>query len=330
MKKIFLSIQIIFFASFSNNIFANCGTSSCPLFIYSPLTQGFFSIGLSHEYIYQNQIFVGSSRSFIGAIPRHHDEVSTLNQVTTFSIGYGIFDFGSLNFSIPFIHREHSHIHNHHGEELWEYWNFSAIGDMTLLTNVAVLKNINDNSSYVLNLNAGIKIPTGVTDIVNQEGEEAEVTLQPGNGSTDFIFGASFYKNLTSIPALSGSAYSEFPISIGVSYKLNNKGTYDYKLGNEFLLHLSTAYRFLEKASLLLQINARFQDHADVGTTGESREDTGGKWIFVSPGLKFYLSEDISLNSYVQIPIYRNVNGIQQAAAYNLQFGIQKEIDLLN
>jgi hypothetical protein len=271
---------------------------------------------------------VGSNKSFVGAIPQRHDEVSTLNQLTSFSLGYGVSDFLSLDFILPFIHREHSHIHNHQGEEIWQRWNFSGIGDMTLLANVFLFNDIEENS--FINVITGIKIPTGVTDIVNQEGEEAEVTLQPGSGSTDFILGATYSRNLFSIPMMSGSMYSTFPVTFNINYKLNTKGTDDYKFGNELLIHLSTAYRFIEKASLLLQVNAKFQNRADVGSTNEPRESTGGEWIFVSPGLKFYLSEALSVYSYFQVPLYQSVNGIQQVAPYNLQFGIQQEINLIN
>jgi hypothetical protein len=57
-----------------------------------------FFIGISHEYINQNQIYVGPDQSFIGALHGHHDEVSTLNQITNFYLGYSITDFLTLNF----------------------------------------------------------------------------------------------------------------------------------------------------------------------------------------------------------------------------------------
>jgi hypothetical protein len=264
----------------------------------------------------------------VGAIPQHHDEVSTLNQLTYFSLGYGIFDFLSIDFSIPYVHREHSHIHKHDGGEIRESWNFSGFGDMTLLSHLSFFNNSENN--YSINFTAGIKLPTGVTDALNDEGEAAEVTIQPGTGSTDFIFGAQYSTDILSVPNLTQSSYSAFPLSFSVNYKWNTKGTDDYKFGNELLLHLSTAYRFMEKAAILFQLNAKFQDRADIGGTNEPRESTGGEWLFVSPGLKFYLIDSFSLYGYFQIPVYQNVNGIQQAAAYNLQLGLQQEINLVD
>jgi hypothetical protein len=327
MKTKYLLFILLFFIAFEKT-YGSCGSSSCPLYVFNPLSRGYFSLGLSYEYIYQNQIYVGSDKSFVGAIPEHHDEVSTLNQITALTLGYTAFDFLRLDFALPFIHREHSHIHNHEGEQLWEYWNFTGVGDAIITGNFSILS-IGDDLLN-LNLNAGVKLPTGITDVKNNEGEEAEVTIQPGTGSTDLIFGTVFSKNLASLQTLSGEQYSSFPVVLSVNYRLNGKGTDDYKFGNELLLHLSTAYRFVEKISLLLQVNARFMEHSDVGTTGEPEENTGGKWIFLSPGLKFYLSDDISLYSYLQLPVYQNVNGIQQTAKYNLKFGINKELNILD
>jgi hypothetical protein len=306
----------------------SCGTANCPLFINNPFLKGIFLFGLSYEYIYQDEIFIGSNRSFVGAIPQHHDEVSTLNQLTNFSLGYTFTDFLTFNFNVPFIRREHTHIDNEDNEAIPESWNFSAIGDLNLISNISLYRDEETRSG--LSFNAGIKLPTGITDIKNDEGEEAEVPLQPGSGSVDYMIGATYSQNLGSLPVLSGSEFSELPLILNINYRINNKGTDDYKFGNTLFIHLSTAYRFIEKLSLLLQVNAKFQNKADVGSTGEPEGNTGGQWLFLSPGLKFHIFDNLSLSSYFQIPLYQNYNGIQQAAPYNLQFAVQQEIDFLN
>ena len=327
MYKIVLSSLLILFIS-NINAAPGCGTANCPLHINNPIMKGLFFFGISHEYIYQDQIFVGSNKSFVGAIPQHHDEVSTLNQITNFSLGYSFTDFLTFNLNLPYIHREHSHIHHHQGEDRIESWNFNSIGDLNLISNISLFKN--DETRSGLDFIAGIKLPTGVTDIKNSEGEEAEVTLQPGSGSVDFIVGAAYSQNLSSVPVLSGSGFSELPLTLNINYRINNKGTDDYKFGNALFIHLGTAYRFIDKLSLLLQLNAKFQNKANVGLTNEPEENTGGNWLFLSPGLKFHLFSSLSISSYVQIPLYQNYNGIQQAAPYNLQFSFQQEIDFLN
>ncbi len=78
-----------------------------------------------------------------------------------------------------------------------------------------------------------------------------------------------------------------------------------------------------------MQVNGRFQGYADVGSTHEPRENTGGTWIYASPGLSIDLLENVSFTGFVQIPVHQYVNGIQQTARYNLQLGLSVNSDLL-
>jgi hypothetical protein len=182
--------------------------------------------------------------------------------------------------------------------------------------------------SPYLTLQVGAKLPSGVINATSTEGEQAEATIQPGTGSLDVIFGFNYRQTIFSVPTASGDS-SALPLIVGVSYQVNGKGTNDYQLGNTWLAHLGTEYQFLKRASLLLQANGMFRDFADVGSTGEFPQNTGGTWVFVSPGFSLQLDDAISAYMYVQIPVYRNVHGIQQTAKFNLLFGLSAYIGLL-
>jgi hypothetical protein len=327
MKKTIIFPIFLLIHAIAADAVASCGSASCPLNNHRYLKSGWLQLGLTHEYINQDQVFVGSDKAFVGAIMRHHDEVQTLNERTVLDLQYGISDGIGLNLYVPFVHREHSHIHHHQGEDLWESWNFSGLGDLIVTGQYAFLTPSEPFGAY-LSLTLGVKLPSGITDAKNVEGEEAEVTIQPGTGSLDGIVGLNYRQTLFSVPTLSG-AYSALPLAIGVSYQFNGKGTYDYRFGNSLLTSVGTAYQFADRATLLFQANGRFQGFADVGMTGEPREDTGGTWIFASPGLSVQLSEPFSAYGYVQLPVYQNVHGIQQTAKVNLLFGISYNLDLL-
>jgi hypothetical protein len=327
MRKILILSSLLFLTTNVPNTFASCGAASCPLDNHRYLKGGWLQLGLAHEYINQDQIYVGSSKSFIGAIPSHHDEVQTLNERNILQLQSGITGRLGLNVDIPFVHREHSHIGHEDGKDMWESWNFSGLGDMVVSAQYALLVPSEEFQPYV-SLVVGMKLPTGVTGFKNVDGEEAEVTIQPGTGSLDGIVGLNYRQTLLSVPTVSGS-YSALPLTIGATYQFNGKGTYDYRFGNSLITSVGTAYQFTNRASLLFQANGRFQDFADVGTTGEFREDTGGTWIFASPGLSFQLADAFSAYGYVQLPIYQNVHGIQQTAKVNLLFGVSYKIDLL-
>ena len=305
---------------------ASCGSASCPLNNHRYLQAGFFNIMYSHEYINQNRLFVGTSLSSLGAIPEEHDEVQTINQRDVLSLQFGLADRIGLEVSVPFITRQHSHIH--HADGQWEHWSFSGLGDVIVTGEYSLIVPKSDFDPY-LSATGGVKLATGLTHLKNAGGEEAEVTIQPGTGSVDEIIGLYYRQTIGSMPTLSG-LYSALPLTAGITYQISGAGTDGYRFGNRLLVHVGTSYQFSNKANILIQVNAKFQGKADVGSTGEPRENTGGTWIYASPGFSVDLMESLSAFGYIQIPIYQNVNGIQQTARYNLQFGIRANVGLLD
>ncbi|MGH2567364.1 MAG: hypothetical protein ACRDGA_03425 [Bacteroidota bacterium] len=309
------------------NAWASCGSASCPLNNHRHLKSGWLHVGLVREYINQDQIYIGSQKSFVGAIQHHHDEVQTINERSIVQLQAGLTDRAQLNVEIPFVTRQHSHIHHHHDEDLWESWSFNALGDIVLGGQYALFLPGSEFAPYVSIL-VGVKLPTGLTNVRNAEGEAAEVSIQPGSGSTDGIIGLQYRQTVVSIPTISGE-YSSLPVEAAVTYQFNGAGTNGWRFGNILLAHAGTSYQFSQRASLLLQVNGRIQAFADPGSTGEPLENTGGTWIFASPGLSVQLIDAILGFVFIQIPVYRNVHGIQQTSAFNLQVGLSAKIGLL-
>jgi len=303
---------------------ASCGAAICPLNVHHNLTVGQLHIQLLHEYINQNQINVGSEKSFVGALPNAHDEIKTINQRTLLELQYGITGRFGLKAELPFIQREHSHIE----DSTVESFGFDGVGDLKAVGEYT-LPFSDWEFSPRLTLLAGIKFPTGKTDAANEDGEVAEITIQPGTGSWDGIFGLNLKKPLFRVKTVTGGLYSNLPVTVGVTYQVNGKGKDDYKFGEQILAHVGTEYLLFPHLSLLFQTDGRWQDFADVGTAGEYRSNTGGTWIFVSPGLNVQFNQAFSAYVYAQLPVYQKVNGIQQVAKLNLQVGLSANVNLL-
>jgi hypothetical protein len=180
-----------------------------------------------------------------------------------------------------------------------------------------------------LSIQVGTKLPTGITHAANAQGEVAEVTIQPGTGSLDGIFALHFRQNIFSVPTLGGE-FGVLPLTAGATFQGNGKGTNDYRIGNTLLLYAGTQYQLTHNISVLLQANGMFRGYANTGSTDELRENTGGTWMFISPGLACELVEGLSLVGYCQLPVYINVHGIQQTSAINLQFSLSADLDVLH
>jgi hypothetical protein len=69
-----------------------------------------------------------------------------------------------------------------------------------------------------------------------------------------------------------------------------------------------------------LQLNAQHKER-DRGSEAEP-EDTGGQFVFVSPGASYALTRNLQLYGFVQLPIYQYVNGVQLTADWAAVAGL--------
>ncbi len=247
---------------------ASCGSATCPINLYQPFQPKRLQLGIAYEYIHQDQLYVGTSKSFVGAIHGDHDEVSTLNKRVSFQLKYGLITKTALSLEIPYIQREHQHIHHDAGGDELETWSFSGLGDMTAGEEI-VLKTPSSHYNSAVSLLLSVKLPTGKTHIKNENKEEAEVSIQPGSGSTDVTLGLNMQKNVHSMRTRSGK-FVALPLTLNLSYRLNGTGTNGWRVGNVFLTHAGTEYPLSDNISLLFQLNGRFQPQASPGSTGEA------------------------------------------------------------
>jgi len=142
--------SLIFFLVISaQTAFGGCGSATCPLHYHRYLTTGLLQLKLNHEYINQDRIFVGTTPSQVGAIRYLHDEVQTINKISIFQAQLGITERVGLRLDVPMIARNHRHIHHHAGEDHWENWNFSGMGDLEIGGHYVLLLPESESGAYV-------------------------------------------------------------------------------------------------------------------------------------------------------------------------------------
>ncbi len=293
---------------------ASCGCANCPIINYSPSTDKRVEIGLSYEYINQDQIYIGNNRSTVGAIPEHHDEKETLNMLYIVNAKYAITPEWRLRAALPYTHRVHEHIHNHHGEQEIEKWDISGFGDIEIVSDHTLYR----SGDSELGITAGVKLPTGKTHLKNNKEEEAEVSIQPGSGSTDYCVGLFYQHGLITVPN-TDRQYMRLPIILGTTYTISGRGTEQWQFGNKLLANIGTSYLVSKKISTGLDITYKSQKKALSGSTGEPSDNTGGEWVYIAPNIVVALSHVISLKTVAQIPVWQDVNGLQTVSPWNLR-----------
>jgi hypothetical protein len=295
---------------------ASCGAENCPLDHANRWSEAPFSFEVSYQYIDQNQPRVGTDDVSVGAIPRHHDEIRTLNRATTGRATYRFAGAWSVSAALPYIERFHAHIHNHLGVPEYERWEYNGIGDLEV-DGLRAFGGGENRSRYFAT--AGVKMPTGVTDVRNEAGDQPEPAARPGSGSWDFLAGLGTEWRVGGTGA---DQAGSIPLRLSVTGRLNGRGTEEYRIGSQVQAHLASELPIGNTFALLGQANFRVKGKDDVGASGLEEEDTGGSWLYLSPGLRVSTGTRASIYGLVQIPVYQRVNGIQLVSDANLYLGV--------
>jgi hypothetical protein len=270
------------------------------------------SFDLRYEHIDQSQPRAGSRKVGVSEVRHHHDEVSTRNDNVLASYSRA-FDSGwGFSLTAPLVDRRHVHIHNHQGARIEEQWKFRDLGDLRATGRYQQAVSSPDSANPArAGLIFGLKLPTGRINAANASGDVAERSLQPGTGTTDAIVGAYFHQQLLQRGA-SWFAQTQY------QHALNSKD--DFKPGPQFGIDLGYGQSIADKFSALVQLNVLVKGR-DRGAAAEPA-DSGGRSVFLSPGLSYSLSERTRAYAFFQQPLYQYVNGVQLTARHAIVMGV--------
>lgn len=255
---------------------------------------------VDYQYLNQNRNWQETSKA--DSSKNHHLKIITktanIGWQKSFNENYG------LRVNLPIIDRAMTN--QHHNEQ--EVISNRNIGDLKLS---AYFNGIEpDLSSGII---IGIKLPTG-----DYRDKNFIASSQIGTATTDIVIGGYkiFHplvnKNFSIInqinfqqPILIHSNYrpgKELAFSTAVAYNFNKKDFGNYQFSN-----------YVNSISPLLQLNAITKTR-DAGANA-SKKNTGYEQIFISPALEIAISK-FKIYNEIQLPIYREVNGMQLVANY--------------
>lgn len=270
---------------------------------------------LRYEYLEQDQLRHGTEDVEPGELARHHDEIRTVNRNLVAALDVNFDAHWGLSVSLPFIDREHLHIHHHdhgHGPEaIPQAWDFAELGDLRVVGRYQWRRPLSNRSHGV---KFGVKLPTGDTDVINAAGTAAERSLQPGTGTTDIVLGA-FYQNAL-------GAQGDWFVEAGYQRAVEQHD--GYRAGEELRLDLGMSHGLGGGWRGLLQLNAKYRGR-DAGDAAEP-EDTGGRFVYVNPGLSYRFGPRFQVYGFAQFPLYENVNGVQLTADWGATAGISMRL----
>ena len=267
---------------------------------------------LRYETIDLDQPRNARHRVAVGEVPRHHDEIETKNRNLVANVDWNLAPAWGLSLSVPYVDRDHFHIHNHQGAKLDERWSFRELGDIRVQARYEFFASREDPAAQrSAGITFGVKLPTGKYDVTNDEGEAAERTLQPGTGTTDLLLGAYWHG---AVPLADTSWFARAQAVLPLSTRAG------YKPGKQLGVDAGLRYACSRELGLMLQVNYHVKDR-DSGANAEPG-DSGQRMVFVSPGVSWNFSKSAQLYAFVQVPLYQSVNGVQLTAGWSALAGV--------
>lgn len=323
MKKLLLWSAI--FASTAQPLTASCACDSCPIDPSSPKPEHQLNLYMNLDWVDLNQVRIESNRATVGEREEDHNEVKTLNQVLTLGAAYQLTPHWDIFAEIPYVSRVHEHIHLDDG--MSESWSMNAFGDLKIGAGYGHEFQLlhPQGKTYV---RAAVKLPTGATDQTNSDGEKADVPVQPGSGSTDLEFSATYSQPLfkwTNCNAL----VSVVPLQLSSFVKLPGEGTEGYRNGKVLTLGADLSFALSEGLTEQIGLLGKLQGTASPGQTDEVSQNTGGTYLYLTSKTEVALWDtDHRWHLGIYLPLYQRVNGIQLSADWMLRTGLSWSLQI--
>lgn len=263
-------------------------------------------LDLRYDYLNQNQMRSGTQT----AVSTGEQELYTRNSYLTATLDYSWNDPWGVNVQMPYISRSHA-TNGDPSAPAWSSSSTQSLGDVKVIGRYAGL------GDGTIGLQFGVKLPTGShTQNFNAgaaAGTPLDRGLQPGSGTTDAILGIYEFGSIS-------QSWDYFAQAV-VQAPMNSSD--DYKPGNALNVNVGWRYMGFESFTPQLQINARMSAR-DSGAQA-SPNDSGGKTIYLSPGVTVPVTEKIKAYGFVQVPLYQSLNGFQLAPRFTLSLGTRIE-----
>lgn len=306
------SVAILFLTNTDNAL--ACATCGCTLSTDAATgfsTQAGWRLNLQYDYVNQNQLRHETGTA--STVPEEQElEHKTSNDYYTASLTYAPTSSWSLSIQIPYIVRDHTTYGEYDPAAPLELTgsHSSSLGDAKVIGSYQGFL-----PTHNLGVQLGIKLPTGDHgDTVHfnsgpEAGTPLDTSLQPGTGSTDVILGVYYYQALSQ--DFDGFAHATFQSAVHSSQ--------EFRPGNQF--NLSAGIRYITDSNMVpqLQLNLSHRNR-DSGADADV-DNSAGTFIYLSPGISISATKQTQFYGFVQLPVYRNLDGWQLAPRWTASIG---------
>jgi hypothetical protein len=192
-----------------------------------------------------------------------------------------------------------------------------GLGDLVL----GLQYHMYNNRTRMTTISPGMKVSLPIGAFDQMDGNVIlPVDIQPSSGSFKLnptvLITKEFIGTKISVSSFLSGEFSQ---------RINTERTH-YKYGNLYRANLKLIYQSSEKLNLGIALHYQHRNKAE--SRNEIMQYTGGSYLDLQPSFSYTLKYNYTLNTFIGIPIYKNVNGIQLTNKYTLGLGVSKSFHL--
>ncbi len=291
---------------------SSCGCSLTSDWVNAGLTaQPGLSFDLRYDYVAQTDLRSGTGRLDRAALalPNATEiQQQTYNHYITLGVDYSPNQTWGINLQVPFNYHPHTTIAP--GDSSISTSRSGGIGDVRVVGRYQGF-----GGTGITGVTFGAVLPTGsFRDVFKsgpQTGAALDRGLQAGSGATSALFGAYHFGQLV--------GHLDYFVQAQGQAALNSRS--NFHPGVSAIVSAGVNYTGWRIIRPHVQINT----HVSAKDTGieSDHDNSGGTQIYLSPGASFRLGDQITLFTFVQLPLYQYVAGYQITPTLTLSAGIQ-------
>ncbi len=313
LKKKIIAASLLCMGGTASDAWA-CSSCGCTLST-DWASQGFtagpgFRLDFRFDYLDQKQLRSGTGtvdRAGL-AVPNGQEiQQQTLNRNYTVALDYSAKTDWGVNVQAPYFDRYHTTFAP--GDTEISTSHTQSIGDVRVIGRYHGF-----TADHSVGIQFGVKLPTGSihNDFISgpQAGQPLDRGLQPGTGTMDILVGAYNFGAL--------SRNWDYFVQGLLQQPLNSRD--DFKPGTGINLNFGVGYAAYESVTPQLQINARVE-RRDSGANADI-PNSGATLMYFSPGVTWHVSHQFHVATFVQLPIYQRVNGLQIEPRYTASVSV--------
>lgn len=301
MKKIFISITLLFLILSNTNLFSQCG---CP---GNSSSIGILPLGelTNIDSVVYDNLFINLLTKFNFA-DSYYSETKNMGPgpIKAYKTGFSSFRLGYKPLEKLILETEIGYFIYKSSKEVFNNLNSSGLSDLTFTGRYSLLKD--KENGWEFSIGTGLRIPLTRGDISTPQ------NIQPSTGAYA-VLGTFIIKKV----------FPEIKSALVFAHRtdINFKNYYDYKYGNSFYSSLVFLNNIFENTVVGVELRneIRLKDFDYIKS--EILESSGMKNIILTPLIRYSIG-DIMLNLACDLPLYQYYNGFQIANKFGFSLNV--------